>query len=516
MSGVQDKSLLCVVFPKQFERAKFISELCMPPPPKAGARGDDLDSVSKWALQAYIRVDDFLHEVVVNTSVGSRVFLIALVADSDVMFGFKFNRIVNIVRDKYDGRDVRYMIVGTAGILGERACSKPLAHPNPDRLLSDAVKQEVAAIEKKEQEDPEQIEKDVVGDVYFTDRAVKFDRGGIKGGGSVNLNKKKFAFAECDNKGVAHLVESKLIDGVKLLPFVASSNMLIECDELPGLNPVEYNHKGEAVNATLVGMETFDFFKSCEMAKVSCVGALRVVSDVCGDDFSAITRCFMRFDKVVSAFLKILERISPIAAPCQVAAGAQTELLRQLRFDVVQSQFVKIQKVVNSNQQPPWARESLQALRRRQLEFYVNPEAAGAEWAVYVPRPNTARQVRIVQQMFSFVSANTTKHMETQHDYVQIQLRRQDDHGISEDEYQHLRERTGPTFVLQPRVENANEVEDAKENEDDEDHEENDDDDDDDDDEDPDSKTRGGSKKRCGRKRKGNSKAKTSAKRSRR
>lgn len=53
-------------------------------------------------------------------------------------------------------------------------------------------------------------------------------------------------------------------------------------------------------------METFDFFAVYNRQKVSCLGALRVISDICGDRLGVITRAVVSFKKAARIILSLV------------------------------------------------------------------------------------------------------------------------------------------------------------------------------------------------------------------
>ena len=99
---------------------------------------------------------------------------------------------------------------------------------------------------------------------------------------------------------------------------------------------VEYHDEFE----TLVDMETFDFFYICEEAKVNCLGAIRVVSDVIGDENHKATRLSVSFERTKHLSISLASSVDQKDVPGEFDSTKEQEI-RPL-FDKVCEYIIRI------------------------------------------------------------------------------------------------------------------------------------------------------------------------------
>eukprot|EP00042_Codosiga_hollandica_P059645 m.920065 g.920065 ORF g.920065 m.920065 type:complete len:425 (+) comp61032_c0_seq1:239-1513(+) len=271
--------MLVLVFPKPFEFGKFLVTL-----------------QRKNLLKEYVRVP------VLATVYGLRVkgprqpetnFLCVVVNESDIAFNAVFLAIVDELVAKLSPTVLlEFLAVGTAGAFqhGELA----------DTAVPAAV-----------------------GKAHFINRAFKIDRAVMKDGPDGTI---VFELPERHHdKIISHTVNEGAKHLYSLEPFknsraVLCSNMLMEstnllnvlsrptCPASVAIKSPEDCAPGEI--RAIVDMETFDFFAVCKSRGVPCLGAIRLISDVCGDPLSNHTRALVDFEEAAAMFLVILNRFS--------------------------------------------------------------------------------------------------------------------------------------------------------------------------------------------------------------
>jgi hypothetical protein len=193
-----------------------------------------------------------------------------IIDDSDIMFLLKLNRFLM----NYTDRETKCLLIGTCGLRRSKKESITIC-------LND--------------------QKLCVGMCNYVTRALKIDRGEIMKS-LFKINHKKTLIEEVMYDSCLQA----LVSDFRNIPETNCSNQLI------------ISWADETEIDQLYDMETYDFFKICSQHKVTCLGALRVVSDIIGDNEGVLDRLIVDFNRVGKILLDFLQLKSE---PCNFQKG---------------------------------------------------------------------------------------------------------------------------------------------------------------------------------------------------
>ena len=292
--------MLFFVFPKPFEFGKFLHELRLQ---------GKLKAVSILPINATV---GYAIKISPDGKRKSEPVIIwcIIVNESDIMFGADFLATVDEILQLYPSSSNRsysehsFLQVGTAGgFIADTPTLDPVYKVSvydKDSLLVDKCLPPA------------------VGTAHHIDCAFKIDRARLVDGpdGTVLFEPRleKIAMKKVSSSTVKFLHSAKLLGKSRS---VLCSNMLMESPNalklLAGENSIVSS--GILMDSTvqaIVDMETFDFFAVCESRNVECYGAIRLISDVCGDPLGSKIRSLVSFKNAVEMALIFATRARPV------------------------------------------------------------------------------------------------------------------------------------------------------------------------------------------------------------
>merc|ERR1712032_937999 len=157
---------------------------------------------------------------------------------------------------------------------------------------------------------------------------------------------------------VVETPQAKLLTAMLQLPDARSvlcSNMIVESRRMfQSLNVKDSIARaafspGDAIGA-IADMETYDFFAVCKSKKVTCHGAIRVISDVCGDTCASYTRALVSFRNGVDLVLQFARRASPASIDTLRSLHWRANLRDMIVTDFCDMMIDKTRKVFGDRQ----------------------------------------------------------------------------------------------------------------------------------------------------------------------
>jgi len=136
------------------------------------------------------------------------------------------------------------------------------------------------------------LRKHLWNECFYVSTAFKYDRG---------VNKNNILQIRIDK-----ILECKIPVNTSLKLLCSESKLSI--NEIRSTNQLITHLPDSKENGSrLFDMETYDFFKLCDFRGVSCLGALRVVSDIIDDDESKATRVLLSMSKATDIIIEYVK-----------------------------------------------------------------------------------------------------------------------------------------------------------------------------------------------------------------
>lgn len=276
---------LCLIFPKPFEAASIMTSM------------DEIMDVRRhdhWTWEVFLKKHKFYYKII---------------NESDFMFYQKLSSL---------DTSCQYLLVGSCGCLDIDSSAKP---PNYMKLIKDKYGVDVNNDFKKDEAFIKQtkdkliklkiasksIDKVTNGNLepklwnfYIISEATKYDRGELSALNDGNVvfisDPEKQEAIKIDENNVSFLMEI-LNKGQRP---INSCNFLMNATLYPAL-------KNLTEKFVLFDMETYDFIRFCNNNDINLLGAIRIISDIIGDD-QKFTRCQPDMKELSKSLMKVIER----------------------------------------------------------------------------------------------------------------------------------------------------------------------------------------------------------------
>jgi len=134
--------------------------------------------------------------------------------------------------------------------------------------------------------------------IFFINDAIKYDRGELK-------DERKFVLRpdEIDRikleKNIFGFEEHTILTGNQLFNLNSENGNII-------FNEIVKKYTDININDKIAEMEVYDFFKICQFYKFKCIGAFKIVSDLCGGNSKDDRILFFSMENIKKDFVIIL------------------------------------------------------------------------------------------------------------------------------------------------------------------------------------------------------------------
>jgi len=236
--------MLFVIFPKLFEFHHFVNSF-----------KENIFDIINFKIK-----DQIMYIVLFGFELGiiDCAFIIKIIHDSDIGFNIKFNEFISVLKQTYmeEYNSFEFLLIGSCGSFGE---SK-------------------------------------LNDVYFITDAIKYDRGSLVGERVFMPEKDKLQRIKLDK-----------LSGYTIL----TGNQLFNLNKDNGnviFNIIKDKYRDIFDQPRIVEMEVYDFFIICQHQNIKTIGALKIVSDLCGTNSKDPRVLYFNMQKLIPNFLEVIKK----------------------------------------------------------------------------------------------------------------------------------------------------------------------------------------------------------------